>query len=202
MAYFVTSDRHFFHKNMTAEGDNNFKIRPYGTVEYMNKDLVEAHNSVVRSDDVVLDLGDISMGMPEETFNIYKQLRGNFIMVRGNHDNQRMLKYFEDNNYKTPNGKWKFEFHDVGYRMKMNKMILYFTHFPLEVGQRGKIFNIHGHIHSYSSQIEFGTNIGIDSPEYEVARFGQPLRIEVVLENLKQKMQVIKEREERLNDKR
>ena len=71
--------------------------------------------------------------------------------------------------------------------MKSNGYTLYFTHYPLSIGERGKVYNIHGHIHEYHSPNLFGTNVGIDSPEYTMETFGQPLAFDRVIKYLETK---------------
>ena len=93
MATFITSDRHFYHKNMTKEGANNLGIRDYETVAEMNADLIKAHNSVVSPDDTTIDLGDMTIGgKPAQIFDLYSQMNGSFIIIKGNHDTTKVLK--------------------------------------------------------------------------------------------------------------
>lgn len=185
MATFLTSDRHFDHFNMTQEG-TNLTGRPFKDIDTMNQALIEAHNSVVKPHDTVIDLGDMGLSRPEKIFEIYEHLNGNFIIIKGNHDSNRMIKYFEKHNYEYL-GRPKFIFEDVGYRFKVNGYTIYCTHYPLNIGERGKVYNIHGHIHEYESPNRFGTNVGVDSPEYTMERFGQPIPLERVLKHLEDK---------------
>lgn len=81
--YFVTSDLHFWHKNILKFCNAN---RPYETVEDMNRGLIDHWNSVVGVDDEVLHLGDFSFKGKEATQQILDQLNGNITFVLGNHD--------------------------------------------------------------------------------------------------------------------
>lgn len=185
MATFITSDRHFYHKNMTEEGKGSFGIRTYKNIQEMNEDLIEAHNSVVGPMDVTIDCGDMTLGgNREDVFEIYKRMNGRFIIIKGNHDNTQLLNYMTENNYKLSNGQWKFEIHEVGYRFKQDKKIFYCTHYPLNVGDRGRTYNLHGHIHEWASQLPYGINVGIDSPDIydENRRFGAPVPLEEAIE--------------------
>lgn len=190
MALYVTSDRHFLHKNMTKEG-LDFSGRGYETMYEMTEALILAHNKTVSKNDTTIDLGDLSMhGSPQDVFEIYSRMNGNFIIVKGNHDNQKMLNYFNKNNFEV-NGKPKFVIHDVGYRFKQDGKIFYCTHYPMQVGERGKVFSIHGHIHEFASPYTFGVNVGIDSPEIRGKQFGAPLLLSDVVEYLETKVQNI-----------
>lgn len=185
MATFLTSDRHFDHFNMTQEG-TNLTGRPFKDMDEMREALIEAHNSVVKPHDTVIDLGDMGLSKPEKIFEIYKRLNGNFIIIKGNHDSNKMIKYFEKHNYDYY-GRPKFQIEKVGHLMKAQGYVIYCTHYPLDIGERGRVFNIHGHIHEYESPSRFGTNVGVDSPEYRTEVFGQPLEFDRVIEYLKNK---------------
>lgn len=80
--YHVTSDLHFWHKNIL-----NFcsETRPWKTVEDMNEGLIEHWNSVVAPNDVVLHLGDFSFKGKAATEAILSRLNGNIVYLLGNH---------------------------------------------------------------------------------------------------------------------
>ena len=81
MAIFYISDTHFGHKNILK-----YDARPYFTVEEMDADLIKRWNSVVKKDDTVYHLGDFSWLKPDGEHEILRQLNGNKILIRGNHD--------------------------------------------------------------------------------------------------------------------
>ena len=77
---FFSSDLHFFHANVIKYCD-----RPYSSVEEMNEDMIEKWNSVVKPEDSVYVLGDISLAFrPIEAFS--HRLVGTRYLVPGNHD--------------------------------------------------------------------------------------------------------------------
>jgi len=79
MIYF-TSDLHFYHNNIIR-----YCNRPYASVEEMNEMLIKNWNDVVKPDDVVYCLGDVSLAArPIETFTC--RLMGTKYLVPGNHD--------------------------------------------------------------------------------------------------------------------
>ena len=183
MKYFITSDRHLFHRNMTKEG-TDFLGRGFETLEDMTEAIVEAHNSVVGRGDITIDLGDIGlMASPQDIFDVYKRMKGAFIIIKGNHDNTKLLNFLRANNYKLPSGRDKFEIHEVGYRFKKNGKVFYCSHYPMMVGERGRTFSLHGHIHKYPSPLSHGINLGIDSPEIkDVVPFAVPLELDKAIE--------------------
>lgn len=78
---FLTADLHFFDKNILRYED-----RPFADVLKMNDEIVRRWNAVVKDDDTVFVLGDVSTGSVEDTQLIINQLKGNKLLVMGNHD--------------------------------------------------------------------------------------------------------------------
>lgn len=80
MNYF-TSDLHFGHKNIIR-----FDNRPFTSVEEMDETLINNWNKVVKDDDTVYILGDISWYNDEKTAEIFSKLKGHKVLIKGNHD--------------------------------------------------------------------------------------------------------------------
>ena len=92
MNYYI-SDMHFFHKNVTKEG-NNFDNRPFNSLAEMHEYMKEKWNSKITNGDTVYILGDIAMrGTNEELIALVAQLKGRKILVKGNHDDVSDLRY-------------------------------------------------------------------------------------------------------------
>jgi len=79
------SDPHFWHGGSNG-GIIAFSKRPYATIEDMNKDLIRRHNAIVGKDDLVICFGDFGMGPVERLKEIFDQLNGRQVLIRGNHD--------------------------------------------------------------------------------------------------------------------
>lgn len=75
------ADTHFSHKNIIK-----YTGRPFATVEEMNRTLIDNWNQCVEEGDEVFFLGDFGLGGVEHLHDIYSQLKGNKICIRGNHD--------------------------------------------------------------------------------------------------------------------
>lgn len=82
MIYFI-ADMHFFHKNILR-----YDLRPYRSVEEMNKDMIRCWNERIKNEDTVYILGDLGF-YSEELVEIIKQLNGHKILIKGNHDDTR-----------------------------------------------------------------------------------------------------------------
>lgn len=88
---FITSDHHFFHKNIIK-----YQNRPYRDVREMTESMIKIWNDVVGVNDVVLHLGDFffnSWGTQEQRKEIVERLHGQISLIRGNHDRGSNKKY-------------------------------------------------------------------------------------------------------------
>ena len=82
-----TSDRHVGHTNIIR-----YCSRPFYYVEEMNQALMDNWNAVVGPNDLVYDLGDITMSYKKEKMlEIYNQLNGRKILIEGNHDKHKTI---------------------------------------------------------------------------------------------------------------
>lgn len=81
MVIYFSSDTHYFHKNVIQ-----YCQRPFENVDVMNDLLIENWNDIVKNDDTVYFLGDLSFGSRDETKNILHELNGTKHLILGNHD--------------------------------------------------------------------------------------------------------------------
>lgn len=127
---YITSDHHFDHRNILKyEEVRSFR---WSTVEQMNEDLISIWNSIVKPEDRVYHLGDISMG--KSGLEFARRLNGRKILIKGNHDLQKLKDYVEI-------------FDDIRASHSLDNVIL--THIPVHEGQKHRYrANIHGHLHS------------------------------------------------------
>ena len=80
MIWFI-SDTHFFHKNVLG-----FCNRPFDNVEQMNQAICDNWASVVKRNDIIFHLGDITFGSKTKTIQMLKALPGHKMLIMGNHD--------------------------------------------------------------------------------------------------------------------
>lgn len=135
---YIISDTHFGHKS-TLKFDTN--PRPFTSVEEMNQVMIQNWNSVVRPEDTVYHLGDFaykcSSGMIR---SIFRQLNGEIILVKGNHDGNVLKVNKTENRFKSVEGWLSFEYNGWKY---------FLCHFPVfgwHHKEKGAI-QIHGHMH-------------------------------------------------------
>lgn len=144
---YVIGDHHFFHENIIK-----YERPEFSNVDEMNQRIIEAHNSVINPDDIVIFLGDFSFsGNKEILKNIISQMNGHKYLLMGNHDRNSLIKKFGELGFEgiftTP--------------VKMNNT--YLSHEPLNTEEEKdfhfkllvksfnsnpKAYNYHGHIHT------------------------------------------------------
>lgn len=184
MRQYITSDWHLFHRNIMGESGFVETRKHFDYVEEMNATIIKAINRVVTNDDEVYHLGDISMNAkPHKVFEVLTQIKGQLHLVKGNHDDSKVLNYLKKHNYLLPNGKDKFVIYEVGTIIKREGIQYYLTHYPLVIGaKRARMRSICGHIHENHAEDPNCLNVGIDSPELPKDHpFGEPLEITVAM---------------------
>lgn len=88
MNIFVISDTHFDHYNIIK-----YCNRPYSSLEDMNEDLILKWNSKVGKNDIVYHLGDLGFFKTYDRYvEIVRQLNGMIKLIKGNHDNFKIIK--------------------------------------------------------------------------------------------------------------
>ena len=129
------ADTHFSHSNIIR-----FDNRPYDTVEEMNEDLIKNWNKKVKDGDTTYILGDFCWGKEPEWIEILDRLKGNKVLIRGNHDLKNMSRTLKD---KFLYIKDRHEISDFGKKIIM-------SHYPelaYKSSYNENVFMLHGHIH-------------------------------------------------------
>ena len=126
MIYFI-SDLHFGHKRILELSD-----RPFKDVDEMNNALIKNWNETVRDDDTIYHIGDFCMN--NRYTDLHKQLKGNIIFLRGNHDYKLRLPFETDSVLQVKWGKHRF----------------FLCHYPIDTEWNRRNhggYHIHGHVH-------------------------------------------------------
>lgn len=95
MTIWFSSDHHFGHANIIE-----YAHRPFGSVEEMDRCLIERHNAYVQPSDHWYCLGDVTMARDGagRGLEVLGQLNGHKRLIMGNHDHYHVKhyqKYFE-----------------------------------------------------------------------------------------------------------
>jgi len=157
MTTWVTSDLHFYHKNIMKfcpETRGRFR-----DVDHMNEEIVRIWNDVVAEDDLVYNLGDVTFGNAYKTATeILQRMNGRQILIKGNHDPKPLKDVHFRNCFE--------EIHDYLEIKHMGKKIVLF-HYPLAEWNSAHYGAIHlyGHVHGSPTGLEcFRTmDVGFDA---------------------------------------
>lgn len=146
---FFSSDHHFFHKNIIK-----YENRPFGSVEEMNRVMIENWNSVVKPEDIVYYLGDFAFCSKQWIAKLLSQLNGKKILIKGNHD--KGTSWYKENGFESVHdtleikiGKHKVLLSHYPYKPSEAELknitydIRYLDRRPINRGQ----WLIHGHVH-------------------------------------------------------
>ena len=147
---FVTSDTHFFHRNIIK-----YCNRPFNNVEEMNNTMISNWNKVVGKNDIVIHCGDFCLSCNNTMLhNLRRQLNGTILLITGNHDHPTRLRNFNIIVLTAIDKEESYVVFDN----------LVFSHRPLTNVPHGCI-NIFGHIHNKSA---FGKriNVSVDACDF------------------------------------
>lgn len=152
-----------------------WKVRGFGSVDEMNKQIIKNLCEVVGPEDYLYILGDLVLCPPEEARALLAQLPGKVTVIIGNHDTDNRIELYEELGFTV----------QFGARMKYDKYHFFLSHFPtLSANEDSKYLslatiNLYGHTHQQmwgSTLSKFSFNVGMD------AHYCRPVSIENILE--------------------
>ena len=154
----VTSDNHFGHENILRYEDRKTKLG-IETIQEHDQILVDNWNNAVGKNDLVLILGDFSFRKAPDTETLLKQLNGDKVLIRGNHD-----IFLDDKTFDKSLFKAVYDYKEVKYKGQEIALMHYpiqdFKHMNRETKPAILLF---GHIHSFKIQIpKHSFNVGVD----------------------------------------
>lgn len=163
------SDTHFFHANVLkfANADGTRMRAPFQSLEEMHEYMVEKWNGVVKPQDHIYHLGDVTFQYHGAFNELMKRLRGHKRLVVGNHDklkNPALFAHF---------GKvmlWR-GFKDEGFTA---------SHIPLRLDSiRDGTHNVHGHVHANSRPEPNYINVSVEVRDYT------PVHMDTIISEIK-----------------
>lgn len=151
-----SSDLHFNH-------DREFLYKPRGfeSIAEMDNKIIENFNSVVKPEDTLYLLGDLSLGQDSNySIKCLNSLNGHKKIIRGNHDTERRITFYK-------------EYVDCEYlgwaeMIKINKRNYYLSHFPTLCNNFNEQapYNLYGHTHqknNFYQEMPMNYHVGVDS---------------------------------------
>lgn len=134
-----TSDTHFFHANILGfKNSDGSPVRPFKSVKEMHEVMIQNWNSVVKPQDHVWHLGDVTFYYGKGFNELMSRLNGKKRMLVGNHDKLRPQNFLALSNH----------FEKIEYWRGFKEGNFTCTHMPHPLGSlRDGAFNVHGHTH-------------------------------------------------------
>jgi calcineurin-like phosphoesterase family protein len=120
----------------------------------MDEKLIYNYNCLVKPDDIVVWVGDVSFHDPKRTYDVINRLNGYKILVVGNHDFDRKKKL----------RKMGFDETHIVYNLCFGNTKVAFTHYPMDNLPIREWINTHGHIHKnkHVREIETTSHINVN----------------------------------------
>lgn len=147
---FITSDFHFFHRNIITYCNRNYSLDTDGILK-MNEDILSEVDKLP-SDCILINNGDVFLNRmitPEQLKSLIDRMRSNnkeLWLILGNHDKQiKYNKFFKQ--YETPCD----AFINLGFDrvfpfpIVIDNFIL--SHEPIYLSEKNNMVNLYGHTH-------------------------------------------------------
>lgn len=141
MSNYYIADLHLFHSNVLKNG--KFHEREFETLDEMHNTIIHNWNKVVKPDDTVYIVGDISLKKDtSKAIEIISKLNGHKILIKGNHDNTK-----NQNIKKLLDG--IYDYLEITDEVKGKPITVVMCHYPLFSWKnqfRGAV-HLYGHVH-------------------------------------------------------
>ena len=166
----LTADQHFSHMGIIT-----LAARPFSSVNEMDEHMIEQWNAVVRRDDEVYHLGDITRDV-SKLATILPRLNGNISIIPGNHD--RWVKKMDEDNRLSID----LTILPLIVILNHNHTNMWLSHYPLRawVGSFNGAMHCYGHVHGAlnKERLPRSLDVGVDSIGY------RPISIEAAWRRL------------------
>jgi calcineurin-like phosphoesterase family protein len=176
--YWFSSDKHFGHDKVRM-----YDNRPFNSKEEMDEALIQNWNSVVKADDIVFDLGDLTLSNNlKYVDSILKRLNGKICFIKGNHD------VFLDRPHLHGRFEWIKDYYEWEFRKR--KVILHhYPHLSWRNARHGS-WCIHGHVHGKFNKLnETCLRIDVGCMNFNYT----PVNIEVISDILTKRQETLTE---------
>ena len=137
-------------------------------IDQHDNKLIKNWNDIVKENDLVYILGDLSFKNGEETNKILQQLNGDKILIKGNHD----FAFLDTHKFDKSLFKEIVDYKEINIYDK--NFVLF--HYPIatwNLKQKGSI-HLYGHVHSNKTtthplemELENAYNVGVDVNHYK-----------------------------------
>lgn len=154
--YFI-SDPHFGHKNIIK-----YANRPFESVDNMNETIIKNWNNLIKPNDEVYILGDVSLTNQEETNKILNRLNGRLYLIKGNHEKSVMSSKENRDRFE-----WIKDYYELKYEYNGKRNMIVMCHYAMRVWNKSHhgSYHLYGHSHDSLEYEQWGKSmdVGIDS---------------------------------------
>ena len=173
---FITSDHHFGHENIIR-----FCNRPFANGQEMDAAMISRWNSAVAQNDVVIHLGDLTLGGVELAQSYLSQLNGNILFCTPfYHHDKRWLSLLPGY---TANGRAVYyrDFTLLSGQLAGLEMDITLCHYPLASWERSfhGALHFHGHEHNTMPRIANRLDIGVDGHNFTPLLLTQAVKLAI-----------------------
>lgn len=174
MNYFFISDLHFGHQNIIT-----YSQRPYKNVEEMNESIITNYNKIVKNNDIVFNLGDVSFQKYNDFKNTLRRLNGKINLILGNHD-----RIILDNQEELIKEKL---LNNVQHYLEFtyNKQLYIMSHFAFRTWNQSHKGSIALYGHSHGSLPPYGKSVDVGIDCKEITSEYRPISLEELNEYMK-----------------
>ncbi len=174
-----TADLHFFHRSPYI-----VERRGFTDVINMHQYIGYKWNQYVQPDDRVFIVGDVALPKAadiDELNDILSKLNGEKFLIKGNHDNEKLLKKI-GHNFTWIKDRYTHKEKDDG-----NTQRLFLDHYPMVTWERANYgaWQLHGHCHG-SLTVGLSTRLDVG---WDV--WGRPITFQDIKEAMKDRKYVV-----------
>lgn len=142
LSVFVTSDHHFSHANIIK-----YTNRPFADADEMDTVMASNWNGVVGRDDIVIHLGDFTLGGTNAADKFFRLLNGKIYILDNfwHHDKRWIL----NNTYFSSGGRYEVQTVPPIVALESNDDVFVLSHYPQAEWDRKHhgAYHLHGHSH-------------------------------------------------------
>ena len=116
----------------------------------MNEEIIKRHNSIVKNNDIVWHLGDLTMESKSTAYSYLDRLNGNHHCIRGSHD------YWMNKGYQGI------------VELKISKKFIVLCHYAMRVWPRSHYnsWQLYGHSHGGLQPSGKQLDVGVDTHDF------------------------------------
>jgi len=169
---FLTADEHYCHANIITYQD-----RPFKDVTEMDNKLIANHNSIVKTGDHTIHIGDFCLSNETDFINIIRRLNGHHYIMDGSHD--RVLEHYYKNENKPKDIEDKLTLLPKLFEFKYAGQKITLCHYAMTKWWASHHGSLHffGHSHGKYEHPGRAVDVGVDVRDYLPIQLEQAIKL-------------------------